>query len=264
MSAAQRFEEALAVSSSRPEPYLRLAECRLAQRDATEAARVLDEALRGGVVGSAALWDQWFRVQVVELGRSPGDLLREFPLPAGKSPRDVAGRGADLYWLLENLVKTGAIRVNCGGPFYADNGVEWGRDRFYVQGAGMLLPKMGRFAGIDGQVVYRTERYFWEGGQILPGYRFPLPNGAYRVTLHFAEGWFEEKGKRRFDTWIEGIPVLEDYEPLQNGFGEPEAFEYETSVEDGSLDLDFRRRVENPKISAIAIEAQTATAPPSR
>jgi hypothetical protein len=89
---------------------------------------------------------------------------------------------------------------------------------------------------------------------MLPGYRIPLPRGEYRVTLHFAEGWFKQPGSRIFDILLEGEPRMTNYEPLAEGFGMPQARTFTVTVNDGELAVDFQRRVENPTLSALAIE----------
>ena len=101
--------------------------------------------------------------------------------------------------------------------------------------------------------LYTTERFFNEPTGSVEGYRIPLPRGSYRVTLRFAEGHFTEPGSRVFDAMIEGRPVLVSYEPLRKGFGVPDAHDFVVQVTDGSLDIDFRGVIENPKLSAFEI-----------
>jgi hypothetical protein len=62
---------------------------------------------------------------------------------------------------------------------------------------------------------------------------------------------FKDPGKRRFDVLLEGKKVLEDYEPKVN---KAETFTFEQAVQDGHLEILFIPGLENPKISAIAIE----------
>ena len=105
--------------------------------------------------------------------------------------------------------------------------------------------------GTEDDALFRTERWFLRGALVPTGYRIPLPPGRYRVTLGFAEVSFREPEKRRFDVLLEGRTVLEDYEPQVDA---AENFTYEQPVEDGYLDLELVHKVDNPKISAIAIE----------
>ena len=87
------------------------------------------------------------------------------------------------------------------------------------------------------------------------GYAIPLPRGRYRVTLHFAEIWFAVPGMRRFDVRIEGSEVLREHEPLSKGFLAADARSFEVEVRDGTLDIEFVRRVEDPAVSGLEIEA---------
>ncbi len=84
------------------------------------------------------------------------------------------------------------------------------------------------------------------------GYRVPLPPGRFRIALHFAEAHFNKPGRRRFHIALEGMRVLEDYEPKVR---EAEVKVFETRVEDGILDISLiDGSIGNPRISAIEIE----------
>ena len=52
---------------------------------------------------------------------------------------------------------------------------------------------------------------------------------------------------------LEGNRIVEGYEPLAVGFAVAEQRKFETTVEDGFLDIEFFRQVRTPKISAIEI-----------
>jgi hypothetical protein len=104
--------------------------------------------------------------------------------------------------------------------------------------------------------LYTTERFFTEPTGNVGGYSIPLPRGRYRVTLRFAEGHFTVPGSRVFDVLLEGETVLAEYEPLRNGFGFPDARTFPVDVMDGVLNIDFRVRIENPKISAFEVSRE--------
>jgi len=53
---------------------------------------------------------------------------------------------------------------------------------------------------------------------------------------------------------LEGERVLENYDPSSYGFATAEKKSFEAEVRDGILNIDFVRRVRDPKISAIEIE----------
>jgi hypothetical protein len=93
-----------------------------------------------------------------------------------------------------------------------------------------------------------------------------VPLGRYRVVLHFAEVVCHSREQRVFDIEIEGKPVLIDYEPLAAGFATAEQKVFETTVEDGFLDIRFiyQVRFDDPKISALEVHRlaeSAATAP---
>jgi hypothetical protein len=112
-------------------------------------------------------------------------------------------------------------------------------------------------AGTEDDPLYQTERWFPSDLPGSQGYRIPVPQGQYRVSLHFAEIFLRERGARVrvFDVRLEGKPVLESYEPLAAGFATAETKTFDVEVRDGFLDVEFKPRADSPKISAIAIEA---------
>lgn len=190
----------------------------------------------------------------MDLEWSLEDTVTRFPRPEGTLAADRDDRGAQLFGLLTDLRDHGAFRINCGGNRLENRGRTWERDRFFLGGDRFYLFKLDPSrSGDDDYGVYRNERYFWEGGELLPGYAFPVPPGRYHVVLHTVEGWFEEAGRRIFDVLIEGEPCLESHDPYLQGFGEPQSTGCTVEVEDGLLEIDLRRRVENPKLSAIEI-----------
>ena len=142
------------------------------------------------------------------------------------------------------------MRINCGGEeFQGADGRTWGGDRFFHNGSSVERLQIIEDTGGD-DALFETER-FWRSKR-RKGYSIPLPRGRYRITLSFAEVWFRKAGKRQFDVLLEGEPVpgLENYEPK---IDRAESFTHEVKVEDGHLDLQFIRKRDNPKISAIAI-----------
>jgi hypothetical protein len=248
--AEAKYREVLEVDESRPEPFLRLAECLGRSRTHGEAESLLRGALNLGLERHAPLWNAWLRVAQVDLGWSPQTILGVLPAGAGDSRV-----GADIVWLLERLRDGDAIRVNCGGLEYRDGQDRlWSRDRFFLGGWTTVLPGLADpGVTLTDPPLYESERYFFEPVRVAPGYRVPLPRGEYQITLLFVEGWFKVPGSRRFDVLVEGKAVLTDYEPLEPGFGVPFRREVRTSVTDGALNIDFGKRIENPKISAFVV-----------
>lgn len=259
--ALDRFRSVLAAGEGEPEPFLRAAECLVATGRPEEAADLLGRACRSSNRGD--LWNAWLHVGTVHLGMSPGAMLAAFPRVEGPMAKERRGRSVDMLWLLRCLDSGGPIRINCGGPVLAAADGVWSYDRFACGGHTIYLPELHPFfAGVEEGTLYLNERYFVTDvptplGPLLPAYAIPLPPGDYRVTLHFVEGFCRTPGCRVFDVLLEGaiaLEDLEDYEPLSAGFGVRDLKTAPVRVDDGELNIDFRRKVENPKISAIEIE----------
>ena len=167
----------------------------------------------------------------------------------------------EVRWLLENVDRRDAIRINCGNERYVTaDGVAWERDRFFTGGhcsnaqvAGWITSELENSE--DG-FVFAEGRYFrWD--EVAPaGYRLPLPPGRYRVGLYFSEILYAaHAGLRVFDVVIEGRRVLETYDAFAAvGFARLEVRRFDVGVTDGILDIVFERREENPRIAALEIE----------
>jgi tetratricopeptide (TPR) repeat protein len=231
-----------------PEPLLGLARNLRATGDLLAAERELRQTLERGVPITRQIWDLWTVVSLVDLSRPPADLIAEFPQ---QTPE---GYGADIHWVLERLRDRDAIRINCGScENRTVKGTAWGPDRFYTGGqAGSWY--RGKIERADDDALFLNVRWFPEVQYSPAAYRIPLPRGTYRVILRFAEVYFRARGKRVFDVKLEGEEVLRGYEPLKGGFATADTRQYTVAVEDGILDIEFVRRVDNPMISAIEIE----------
>lgn len=85
-----------------------------------------------------------------------------------------------------------------------------------------------------------------------------MPDGTYQVTLHFADIYRATHaiGARVFDVMMEGFGVFKDVDIFSEvgGFA-PLTRSAPVSVSDGALTIEFLTVKENPKISAIAVEA---------
>jgi serine/threonine protein kinase/Tfp pilus assembly protein PilF len=244
------FEQVLELDRSRPEPYVRLAEEHVRGGDPGKGEEVVRAGLEAGLTGHDSLWDLWLRLRLVDLAEDPREILAAHRSLAPQA-EGLTKRQKDVRWLLEKLAAGEPLRINCGGKDGTALGVAWSRDRFFMAGADTVyLEKLDpRRHEID-PLVDKTERYFPDSLILIPGYRIPLPRGTYRVSLRFTEGYHEAPGSRRFDVLLEGKVILEDYSPR---FGVAEVHSRVVRVDDGALEIDFKRRVENPKISAIEV-----------
>ena len=83
-----------------------------------------------------------------------------------------------------------------------------------------------------------------------------LGRHSYRVTIHFCENYHARRGARVFDVRLQGETVIESLDVFAAvGFATPDVRSFEIEVADGLLELEFGRRVENPRIAAIEIES---------
>jgi len=265
--ARARFEEVSKRDPLAAEPHLRLSECLRAEGDFGKAEATCREAIEKGVSGEE-IWDLWFSMSVLDLKRSAAEVLASFPRIADLKAQ---ARGGDLRWALERLRDEGALRLNCGGEEgVSSGGVKWGADRFFSrtgyryfgdkQGAAKE-PFLGEIGGTEDDWLYQTERWFAPDPGGPAGYRIPLPQGAYRVTLHFAEILKDLADRRSFDVLVEGEEKLSGYCPGKAGFATAETKAFEVSVKDGFLEIEFVRRVADPKISGIEVAKAQGPAP---
>jgi len=147
-----------------------------------------------------------------------------------------------------------AIYINAGGPAVNTSGINWEADQYFAGGSSFISGVA--IANTTSDALYQSERF--AGGNV--SYNVPVSNGTYEVQLHFAEiffnGVFSGTGKRVFNINIEGQNVLNNYDiNAVTGANVPTANiqTFNTTVSDGTLNINLNGIVENPKISAIAI-----------
>jgi hypothetical protein len=150
-----------------------------------------------------------------------------------------------------------AIRINAGGPAYVDRaGNTWQADTGFNTGGKTTVN--AAIAATDEDLIYQSNRYDKAGGPEL-AYAIDVPNGEYRVNLHFAETWSGawSPGKRVFDVHIEGQQVEQAFDVFAAaGANTALVKSYTVRVDDGRLDIGFTGRVQNPMISGIEVLAQ--------
>ncbi|XP_022634521.1 probable LRR receptor-like serine/threonine-protein kinase At1g53430 isoform X2 [Vigna radiata var. radiata] len=120
---------------------------------------------------------------------------------------------------------------------------------------------------ISGPGYYQSARL---SPMSLNYYGFCLPNGQYKVKLHFAEimytddQTFRSLGRRIFDVSVQGVRYLKDFNIAEEagGVGKGITMEYDVDVDDGTLEIHLywagkgttsipERGVYGPLISAI-------------
>ncbi len=177
----------------------------------------------------------------------------------------------------EPPVANAQYRINAGGDAQTVGSVSWegcqnGNCNSYVTGGKSYtetpLPTISNVAAPLNQAIYQTE---WTGGETtgIPvggtafSYNLPVTNGNYLVRLYFAELNKNGAGLRVFDVNIEKQPKLTNFDIfVEAGYQKAMVREFTVSVTDQSLTIDFIRKVQNAKISAIEVLPATAPPPP--
>lgn len=164
-----------------------------------------------------------------------------------------------------------AVRINAGGPAYTDEaGNRWSADTGYNTGRTYAASSSVAIAGTKADPLYRTERYDPSASAPNLRYSVPVPNGTYRLRLHFAENHSPsmKAGARVFDVRAESALVLDNFDIFRAAGGGRRAVirDATVTVADGRFDLEFLRVRQNPKINAIALlptGAAADTTPPT-
>ena len=177
---------------------------------------------------------------------SPGaqDALHDPPAAEAGTAKDTSSNTAS------------TIRIAAGEPsaFTDVHGTVWGADTGFSGGVAYTTPSLLGIAGTDTPQLYNSERY---GDGAGFSYAFPIPPGAYVVTLKFAEVYVTGPGQRLFNVAIEGQSVLSEFDIYASAGGASAAVDRTFSVTIGSaahLRIDFTPgSAQNPKVDAIEI-----------
>lgn len=103
-------------------------------------------------------------------------------------------------------------------------------------------------SGTSFQAFYNAERWG------LFSYQIPVPVGTYTVRLYFAELFWSQPSQRIFNVAIEGAPVLTNFDIIAS-VGKFTALQrdFQTTVNDGILNINFTAVKDNAKITGIEI-----------
>ena len=154
------------------------------------------------------------------------------------------------------------LRVNCGGPQFADSvpqtwladqqysgAVSWG----WIASANNVSPYTGQTIANttnNQQTLYQTER--WGN----PTYQFNIPNGYYQVLFKFCENYDADShnGGRVFSVVEAGDPVITGLDVYKT-VGEHVAYDVPTTcvVSTGQLDIVFSSTADSSQVNAIQI-----------
>ncbi len=180
-------------------------------------------------------------------------------------------KGADGYHYL--------YRINCGGDAYTDEfGQQWlADDTLYSHSWGKdfgLHPYQASQRHISNDIrgTHSDELFqFFRFGRHRLWYDFPVPDGDYRIELHFVEPWHGKGGDERddyeglriFDVAVNGETVIDDLDPwAEAGYlGALKRVVY-AKAKDGKLHISFPEvKAGQAIICGIAV-AQKKTAMP--
>jgi uncharacterized protein YjbI with pentapeptide repeats len=187
----------------------------------------------------------------------------------------LARQRAGLVYLV-GLVLVGALAVAtaawlgrqmAGERVYALNGPDEGvvyevdcgsaADRVFRGQAGYVGGKPGRAkqaVEIQRVVLAPEKAYLTERHGEEFGYSFRLSPGWYEVQLHFAELFHRDKGSRTFDIRVEDRVVERNFDILaESYFATALVRRFAVFVDDGLLDLRFKRRTARAKVNFIRV-----------
>jgi len=118
---------------------------------------------------------------------------------------------------------------------------------------GTVASTTASVAGTELDAVYQSVRYN------LNAYNIRVPNGTYKVTLHFCETHYTAPGKRIFDVNIQSNKLVDKLDIFAQA-GKLKAFDLSFEgivIDSGKLLLDFPKHIEYPSIAGITINGVT-------
>jgi len=142
------------------------------------------------------------------------------------------------------------IRINVGGDDYIDSaGCKWLADRPYSYGKwgyvtrtySDVLIVRSKIWNTDDPTIYQSQRF----GQSF-SYIFNVPNGEYKVILHFAETIMDFGGIEFFNVYIQDKPVLMSFNIFNEAGGKCRAIKktFTCKVNDNQLSIYFESLTE--------------------
>lgn len=156
------------------------------------------------------------------------------------------------------------IRVNCGWDWELKDaqGRVWSKDYGYSSPSyshSQTVPISNTTP--DLYPLYTSARYRYTNEDFY--YQFAVPNGAYQVTLKFAEFVYEEPGHHIFSVRINGATVLKNFDPAAAGAARTAVDRsFDVVVTDKRIRIDFIGHEGGAIINGIEILATGAPGPP--
>ncbi|MCU0780508.1 MAG: malectin, partial [Akkermansiaceae bacterium] len=179
---------------------------------------------------------------------------------AGRIRRDAADArkyGCDglmgIFWRTRILspALTALARAGWGQDGWTDSGgAKAALPEIEVDGGQIVSFLNNKVAGATVEPIYQTVRFG------MNGYRFAVPDGDYRVILHFVEPAYKEAGKRVFGVKLQGRQVIEHLDVFGKvgGFTALKLPFEHIRATNGLLKIEFTPETEYPIIAAIEVE----------
>jgi parallel beta-helix repeat protein len=146
--------------------------------------------------------------------------------------------------------------INTGGGAVTDAaGQSWSADQGYTGGWGYTTTSP--IKGTTSPALFQSER----AG--VTGYAVPVSAaGTYRVTMDFAELYWNGPGQRVFSVTAEGKPVVSGLD-IYATVGKYAALTktVDVAVSDGTLNLGFSATADLPTIAALSVTPVSSTSP---
>ena len=159
-------------------------------------------------------------------------------------------------------------RIRCGGMAVSDSaGNAWAADTQYLGGYSYPATAVLSVAGTSDPSLYQTERYGDLFNADSFSYSFPVPAGAYQVTLKFAETDFTGTGSRIFNVNLNGTAILSNFDLYADAGGADRAddkvFSNVVPVS-GLITVQFNAGgADSPKVNAIQVVPMGLTSTPT-
>jgi hypothetical protein len=156
---------------------------------------------------------------------------------------------------------TQAVQIDCGAfqSYTGADGTVWAKDQYYAGGTPFYTGYP--VGGTADPALYGTARTGFDGNF---GYAIPVGNGAYTVTLKFADIQYWAPGQRIFNVSLNGTPVLSNFDVVaQGGYFKAIDRQFTTTVANGLVQIDVTGVVNTGLLNAIQIvPAGGTTTPP--
>jgi hypothetical protein len=143
--------------------------------------------------------------------------------------------------------------VNAGGGQYTDTaGNIYKADTGYSGGLTYSVSASTSISGTTDPALYQSLRY----GDF--SYNIPIANGNYKVTLKFAEIYWNSSGKRLFNVSMQGSQVISNLDVYAKAGGQNTTYDITipVSVTNGVLNISFTTVADNAIVSAISVTPQ--------